>query len=82
MIRNSGQGIPKEELPHVFERFYKTDRSRGLDKSGTGLGLYIAKTSIENHGETITVDSVVDSYTEFSFTLPQANVESTPRRIG
>jgi signal transduction histidine kinase len=82
VIRNSGQGIPKEELPHVFERFYKTDRSRGLDKSGTGLGLYIAKTSIENHGETITVDSVVDSHTEFSFTLPTANVESSPRRIG
>ena len=82
VIRNSGQGIPKEELPHVFERFYKTDRSRGLDKSGTGLGLYIAKTSIENHGEEITVASVVDSYTEFSFTLPTANVELAPRRIG
>lgn len=82
VIRNSGSGIPKEELPHVFDRFYKTDRSRGLDKSGTGLGLYIAKTSVENHGEEITVDSVVDGYTEFTFTLPIANVESSPRRIG
>ena len=72
----------KDEINHVFDRFYKTDRSRGLDKSGTGLGLYIAKTSIENHGETITVDSVVDSHTEFSFTLPTANAESAPRRIG
>lgn len=80
-IRNSGQGIPKEELPHVFDRFYKTDRSRGLDKSGTGLGLYIAKTSIENHGEEISVESTVDSHTEFSFTLPTANVEIAPRRL-
>lgn len=70
VIRNSGDGIPKEELPHVFERFYKTDRSRGLDKSGTGLGLYIAKTSIVNHGENITVDSVSGEYTEFRFTMP------------
>lgn len=80
-IRNSGEGIPSEELPHVFDRFYKTDRSRGLDKSGTGLGLYIAKTSIMNHGEDITVDSVVNEYTEFSFTLPIALVEVAPRRI-
>ena len=77
-IRNTGEGIPSEELPHVFERFYKTDRSRGLDKSGTGLGLYIARTSIRNHGEDITVDSVVNEYTEFRFTLPY--IEKTPGR--
>ena len=82
VIRNSGQGIPKDELPHVFERFYKTDRSRGLDKSGTGLGLYIAKTSIENHGEFIVVDSIEDEYTEFSFTLELATAEIAPRRFG
>lgn len=69
-IRNSGEGIPKDELPNVFKRFYKTDRSRGLDKSGTGLGLYIAKNAIVNHGETIVVDSVSGEYTEFRFTLP------------
>lgn len=81
VIRNSGEGIPKEELPHVFDRFYKTDRSRGLDKSGTGLGLYIAKTSLNNHGEDMYVDSVVNEYTEFRFTLPPALVEIAPRRI-
>lgn len=81
VIRNSGAGIPKEELPHVFDRFYKTDRSRGLDKSGTGLGLYIAKTSILNHGEDLTVNSVVGEYTEFRFTLPTALVEPAPRRL-
>lgn len=80
IIRNSGEGIPKEELPHVFERFYKTDRSRGLDKSGTGLGLYIAKTSILNHGEDMLVDSVEGEYTEFRFTLPPALVEVASRR--
>lgn len=79
-IRNTGKGIPKDELPHVFDRFYKNDRSRGLDKSGTGLGLYIAKTSITNHGEEITVSSVEGEYTEFEFTLPPALVEVLPRR--
>lgn len=71
-IGNTGAGIPKEEIPHIFERFYKTDRSRGLDKSGTGLGLYIVKTSIANHGEEITVESTPNEYTEFKFTLPLA----------
>ncbi|MBE6693022.1 MAG: HAMP domain-containing histidine kinase [Ruminococcaceae bacterium] len=80
-IRNTGAGIPKEELPHVFDRFYKTDRSRGLDKSGTGLGLYIAKTSIAKHGEDLTVDSVCGEYTEFKFTLSTAMVEPAPRRL-
>ncbi len=80
IIRNTGNGIPKEELPHVFDRFYKSDRSRGLDKSGTGLGLYIAKTSIVNHGEDLTVDSVPGDFTEFKFTLPTALVEVMPRR--
>lgn len=81
VIRNTGEGIPKEELPHIFDRFYKTDRSRGLDKSGTGLGLYIAKSSIINHGEDIFVDSVVGEYTEFRFMLPIAIVEPAPRRL-
>ncbi len=69
-IRNTGDGIPKEELSHLFERFYKTDRSRGLDKSGTGLGLYIAKTVLTNHGEDLNVRSVEGEFTEFAFTLP------------
>ncbi len=80
-IRNSGEGIPKDELLHVFERFYKTDSSRGLDKSGTGLGLYIAKTTLLNHGEELVVDSAIGEYTEFRFTLPPAIVEVTPRRL-
>lgn len=69
-IRNTGDGIPSTEMPHIFERFYKSDRSRGLDKSGTGLGLYIVKTIIDLHGGEITVRSVEGEYCEFVFWLP------------
>jgi len=68
-VRNTGEGIPEEEITHIFERFYKSDRSRGLDKTGTGLGLYIVKTILEKHGEEISVESVVSAYTEFRFGL-------------
>ncbi len=71
-VYNEGQGIAKEDLPFVFERFYKSDKSRGLDKSGVGLGLYIAKTIIDAHGETITVDSEQGVYCRFEFTLQPA----------
>ena len=73
-IRNTGAGIPAAEMPHIFERFYKSDRSRGLDKSGTGLGLYIVKTVIDLHGGEITVRSVEGDYCEFAFQLPAAPV--------
>ncbi len=69
-IKNTGQGIPPEETPYLFERFYKSDRSRGLDKTGTGLGLYIVKTTLLSHGEDIKVASEPGKITEFSFTLP------------
>ncbi len=68
-VRNTGVGIAEDELPHLFERFYKSDKSRGLDKEGTGLGLYIAKMLVTlNKGE-IGVASEPDQYTEFYFTL-------------
>lgn len=69
-VYNSGAGIPSEDLPFVFERFYKSDRSRGLDKTGTGLGLFIAKTIITQHAEEITVKSEEGAFCEFAFTLP------------
>ncbi len=72
-VYNEGQGISKEDLPFVFERFYKSDKSRGLDKTGVGLGLYIAKTIIDAHGETITVDSEQGVYCRFEFTLQPAD---------
>ncbi len=68
-VKNSGQGIPKEELPFVFDQFYKSDKSRGLDKTGLGLGLYICKTIIDRHGEEIWVKSEEGRYCEFIFTL-------------
>ncbi len=70
-VYNEGVGIPKEDLPFVFERFYKSDKSRGLDKTGVGLGLYIAKTIIEAHDEQISVNSEAEKYCEFVFTLSQ-----------
>lgn len=69
-IRNSGDGIPATELPHIFERFYKSDRSRGLDKTGTGLGLYLVRSIINLHDGEITVRSVEGEYCEFTFWIP------------
>ena len=69
-VYNEGIGIPEEELPFVFERFYKSDKSRGLDKTGVGLGLYIAKTIIDAHEEEIWVKSTYGKDCEFVFTLP------------
>ncbi len=68
-VYNTGIGIKSEELPYVFDRFYKSDSSRGLDKTGTGLGLYIVKTKIEAHGEKISVESEYGKYCCFKFTL-------------
>ncbi len=72
-VYNEGQGIPSEELPHVFDRFYKSDKSRGLDKTGVGLGLYISKTIVDAHEEEIWVKSKYGEYCEFVFTLKKAN---------
>lgn len=68
-VWNEGQGIPENELPYVFDRFYKSDKSRGLDKTGVGLGLYITKTIIDAHAEEIWVKSEYGQYCEFVFTL-------------
>ena len=71
-VHNTGEGIPASEMPQIFERFYKSDRSRSLDKNGMGLGLYIVQTVIRLHGGEITVRSVEGEFTEFSFWLPAA----------
>lgn len=73
-VYNDGIGITEEEKPHVFERFYKSDKSRGLDKTGVGLGLFITKTIIEAHGEQIKVESEYGKYCEFTFTLPKGDM--------
>lgn len=69
-VRNTGMGIKSDELPFVFDRFYKTDKSRSLDTEGLGLGLYITKTIIEKNGGRIIVKSQYGEYCEFTFTLP------------
>ena len=68
-VYDEGQVIDDEAAQHVFDRFYKTDKSRGLDKTGVGLGLYISKTIIDAHNEEIKVISHDDGC-EFAFTLP------------
>ena len=71
-VYNEGIGIPPEDLPHVFDRFYKSDKSRGLDKTGVGLGLYICKTIMDNLGEDISVYSQQGEYCEFTIKLTKA----------
>ena len=67
-IKNHGDTIPEDELPLIFDRFHKTDKSRSKDRDGYGLGLYIVKTILGNHGEDIVVTSR-DGITEFVFSL-------------
>ncbi len=69
-VFDEGMGIKADELKYVFDRFYKTDKSRGLDKTGVGLGLYIVRTIIEAHGETIRAESEYGQWCRFVFTLP------------
>ncbi len=71
-IHNDGPTIPSEELPLLFERFHKVDKSRSENRDGWGLGLYIVKTIICGHGEDISVTSQ-DGVTAFTFTLPVVN---------
>ena len=77
-VKDFGIGIPKESIGQVFDRFYKTDLSRGKDKKGTGLGLSIAREIIRAHGENINVTSTEGEGTEFTFSLP---VEYGPDKL-
>ena len=77
-VRNSGTGISKGEIQQVFDRFYKTDKSRSLDKNGVGLGLYIVKSIINMHGGDIIATGVEGEYCEFIFTLPTPKSRTIP----
>ena len=70
-VKDQGETIPPDDLPFIFDRFHKSDRSRSLDKDGVGLGLYLVKTIINSHDEDIAVKSE-NGMTEFVFTLPLA----------
>ena len=63
-IKNSGEGIPKDEISKVFDRFYKTDRSRSIDKTGVGLGLHIVRSIVNLHQGEVIVRSVKGEYCE------------------
>ena len=69
-VRDTGSGIPRDALPHIFERFYRVDRSRMLDAGGAGLGLAIVKRILDLHGSTIGVESALAEGSVFSFALP------------
>ncbi|MBR3949786.1 MAG: HAMP domain-containing histidine kinase [Oscillospiraceae bacterium] len=71
-VSNTGDTIPAQELPLVFDRFHKLDKSRSQNRDGWGLGLYIVKTIVCSHGENISVSSK-DGKTEFTFTMPLVN---------
>ncbi len=76
-VKDHGETIPPDDLPFIFDRFHKSDRSRSMDKDGVGLGLYLVKTILNSHDEDIAVKSE-DGCTEFVFTLPLA--ETTKQR--
>ncbi len=70
-VYNEGNGISAEDLPNIFDRFYKSDKSRGLDKKGVGLGLYLVKTIITAHDAVITADSEEGKYCRFTVRFPK-----------
>ncbi len=74
-VKDFGETIPPDDLPFIFDRFHKSDRSRSLDKDGVGLGLYLVKAIINSHDEDIAVRSE-DGWTEFVFTLALAEPRS------
>lgn len=76
-IKDSGEGIPKENLNKIWERFYKSDLSRGKEKKGTGLGLAIVKEIIQAHNEHINVISTEGIGTEFIFSLPRVRTNDS-----
>lgn len=70
IVEDTGSGISPEELPFIFEKFYKVDKSRGLDKKGMGLGLPIVKSILAAHNQSIKAESTLGSGSRFIFTLP------------
>lgn len=69
-VSDTGMGIPEVELPHIFDRFFRGEKPRAMQIPGTGLGLVIAKTSVEFHGGRITVESEIDEGSTFTMWLP------------
>jgi signal transduction histidine kinase len=72
-VRDTGIGIAAENLPHIFERFYRVDEARGTQNGGSGLGLTITKTIVHRHAGAIDVQSRLGEGSEFSVRLPASN---------
>ncbi|WP_066636676.1 HAMP domain-containing histidine kinase [Desulfolucanica intricata] len=73
IVRDSGEGIPPEDLPHIFDRFYRVDKARARETGGSGLGLAIVQKAVKLHGGIITVDSRLDVGTVFEIKIPRQN---------
>jgi two-component system phosphate regulon sensor histidine kinase PhoR len=71
-VRDTGPGIPDEDLPRVFERFYRVDKARSREKGGTGLGLSIVKHVVALHGGRVHVESQPGRGSTFGFEIPRA----------
>jgi signal transduction histidine kinase len=81
-VRDTGIGIPAEDLPHVFDRFYRVDKARTRVSGGTGLGLAIVQTLVEAHGGTVAVESTPDVGTTVRVRLPLAPAVSAAPVVG
>ena len=77
-VEDTGHGIEPEHLPHLFERFYRSDWARAKDSGGTGLRLPIVREIAEAHGASISVTSDVDKGSTFTLRLPAQTHQTTP----
>ena len=77
-VRDTGMGIPPEDQPRLFERFYRVDKARSRELGGTGLGLAIVKHLVRTHGGEVRVESEMNQGSTFYFTLPVEEVEAHP----
>jgi two-component system phosphate regulon sensor histidine kinase PhoR len=75
-VRDNGIGIPKEDLPRIFERFYRVDKGRSHELGGTGLGLSIVKHIIQSHGGRVWADSKVGEGSTFYIALPRTTLDA------
>jgi PAS domain S-box-containing protein len=81
-VRDTGVGIPSEELPHMFDRFHRIERSRGRTHEGTGIGLALVQELVKAHGGTVEIASAVGKGSAFTVTIPLGKSHLDPNRVG